>query len=70
MAARYLPLFVAVDEGLFAGLVDGSTVRAMILRPERITAGDKVVDIADFGGFRAYQAHLAANSRARDLLGL
>ena len=51
-------------------LVEGSTVRAMILRPERITTGDKVVDIADFGGFRAYQAHLAANSRTRDLLGL
>lgn len=50
-------------------LADGSTVRAMLLRPERITAGDKVIDIADFGGFRAYQAHLAANSRARDLLG-
>lgn len=51
-------------------LADGTTVRAMILQPERITAGDKVVDIADFGGWRAYQAHLEANSRARDLLGL
>lgn len=51
-------------------LADGSTVRAMILRPDRLTAGDKIVDIADFGGWRAYQAHLAANSRARALLGL
>ncbi|WP_231645244.1 allophanate hydrolase-related protein [Mycolicibacterium mengxianglii] len=51
-------------------LADGSEVRAMILQPERIHAGDKVVDIADFGGFRAYQAHLAANSAASALLGL
>jgi gamma-glutamylcyclotransferase (GGCT)/AIG2-like uncharacterized protein YtfP len=51
-------------------LADGSTVRAMILQPERIRLGDKVVDIADFGGFRAYQAHLTANSAASALLGL
>jgi hypothetical protein len=51
-------------------LADGTTVRAMILQPERITAGDKVVDIAEFGGWRTYQAHLAANSRVRELLGL
>jgi hypothetical protein len=51
-------------------LADGTTVRAMILQPVRITAGDKVVDIADFGGWRTYQAHLEANSQARDLLGL
>jgi gamma-glutamylcyclotransferase (GGCT)/AIG2-like uncharacterized protein YtfP len=51
-------------------LGDGSVVRAMILRPERIRPDDKVVDIADFGGWRAYEAHLAANSKARDLLGL
>jgi gamma-glutamylcyclotransferase (GGCT)/AIG2-like uncharacterized protein YtfP len=51
-------------------LVDGSAVRAMILLPERLSAGDKVLDIADFGGWRAYQAHLAANSRTHDLLGL
>jgi len=51
-------------------LADGSVVRAMILRPERIRPDDKVVDIADFGGWRAYEAHLAANSKARDLLGL
>ncbi|MFE9769170.1 gamma-glutamylcyclotransferase [Streptomyces sp. NPDC005808] len=50
-------------------LEDGSTVHAMILQPERIAAPDKVVDIADLGGWRAYQAHLAANERAGDLLG-
>lgn len=51
-------------------LADGSTVRAMILQPERIRPGDKVIDIADFGGWRAYQNHLAANSAAGTLLGL
>jgi hypothetical protein len=51
-------------------LADGSTVRAMILQPDRIATGDKVVDIADFGGWRAYQAHLDANVAAHDLLGL
>jgi gamma-glutamylcyclotransferase (GGCT)/AIG2-like uncharacterized protein YtfP len=50
-------------------LADGSTVRAMILQPERLSTGDKVVDIADFGGWRGYQAHLVANSRTRELLG-
>jgi gamma-glutamylcyclotransferase (GGCT)/AIG2-like uncharacterized protein YtfP len=49
-------------------LLDGSTVRAMILCPERITTTDEIVDIADFGGWRAYQAHLTANSRLRELL--
>jgi hypothetical protein len=42
----------------------------MILRPERITRGDKVVDITDLGGWRAYQAHLEANERCHELLGL
>lgn len=50
-------------------LADGSTVRGMILRADRIVAGDKVIDIADLGGWRAYQAHLAANKRALGLLG-
>lgn len=50
-------------------LADGTSVRAMILRPERIRAGDKITDIADFGGWRAYQAHLEANSVAGALLG-
>jgi len=51
-------------------LADGSTVRAMILQPARIRPADKVIDIADFGGWRSYQAHLAANSAAIALLGL
>jgi hypothetical protein len=51
-------------------LADGSTVRAMILQPERIRPGDKVIDIADFGSWRVYQNHLAANSAASALLGL
>jgi hypothetical protein len=40
-------------------LEDGSIVNAMILVPERVTPGDKVVDITGFGGWRAYQASLA-----------
>jgi gamma-glutamylcyclotransferase (GGCT)/AIG2-like uncharacterized protein YtfP len=51
-------------------LEDGSTVNAMHLIPSRITPGDKYVDIADLGGFRAYQAFLAANERAKDVLGI
>ncbi len=50
-------------------LADGTTVRAMILQPDRIVTGDKVVDIADFGGWRAYQAHLAANAQVDEVLG-
>ena len=48
----------------------GDIVNAMILQPERLAPGDKVVDIADLGGFRAYQAHLAANAALRDVLDL
>jgi len=51
-------------------LSDGQIVNAMQLQPNRLVAGDKVVDIADFGGWRAYQAHLAANSRLSAVLGL
>jgi hypothetical protein len=43
-------------------LIDGETVRAMLLMPSRLRDGDKVVDISEFGGFRAYQRHLAANA--------
>ena len=43
-------------------LADGQAVRAMQLRPERLVAGDKVVDITELGGWRAYQRHLAANA--------
>ncbi|GAA1835992.1 hypothetical protein GCM10009682_62600 [Luedemannella flava] len=49
-------------------LDNGDIVNAMILQPERLTPGDKVVDIADLGGFRAYQAHLAANAALGDVL--
>lgn len=50
-------------------LDDGQEVNAMQLRLERIQAGDKVVDIADLGGWRNYQAHLAANVRLAGWLG-
>jgi hypothetical protein len=43
-------------------LADGRTVNAMQLRPERLAAGDKVVDISELGGWRAYQRFLAANA--------
>jgi gamma-glutamylcyclotransferase (GGCT)/AIG2-like uncharacterized protein YtfP len=51
-------------------LADGQVVNAMVLRSHRLDPADKVVDIADFGGFRAYQAHLAANTALREVLGL
>ena len=44
-------------------LVDGSVVNAMHLQFERIAPGDKVVDIARLGGWRAYQAFLADQAR-------
>jgi len=50
-------------------LADGSTVNAMLLVPSRLEAGDKVVDIAELGGFRNYQAFLAANERLDETLG-
>jgi gamma-glutamylcyclotransferase (GGCT)/AIG2-like uncharacterized protein YtfP len=43
-------------------LIDGDTVHAMLLMPSRLRNGDKVVDISELGGFRAYQRHLAANA--------
>lgn len=50
-------------------LIDGEQVKAMLLVPSRLRPGDKVVDIAELGGFRAYQRHLAANaSLARTLV--
>jgi hypothetical protein len=48
-------------------LIDGETVHAMLLAPSRIHPGDKVVDIAELGGFRAYQRFLAANARLPEL---
>jgi gamma-glutamylcyclotransferase (GGCT)/AIG2-like uncharacterized protein YtfP len=51
-------------------LADGTTVCAMLLVPSRLDPQDKVVDIAELGGFRAYQAFLAANARLAETLGL
>jgi gamma-glutamylcyclotransferase (GGCT)/AIG2-like uncharacterized protein YtfP len=50
-------------------LIDGEEVNAMLLRPERLTEGDKVVDISELGGFRAYQRFLAANRQVGAVLG-
>ncbi|MCU4184501.1 gamma-glutamylcyclotransferase [Acidiferrimicrobium sp. IK] len=50
-------------------LADGEEVHAMLLRPERLAAGDLVVDISELGGFRVYQRHLAANARLDQVLG-
>ena len=44
-------------------LADGSVVNGMHLQFERIVQGDKVVDIASFGGWRAYQSFLADQAR-------
>lgn len=49
-------------------LEDGERVCGMLLRSERLRPGDKVVDIAEFGGFRAYQAFLRANDRLSEVL--
>jgi gamma-glutamylcyclotransferase (GGCT)/AIG2-like uncharacterized protein YtfP len=49
-------------------LIDGETVNAMLLAPSRLDPGDKVVDIAELGGFRAYQRFLAANARLAAVL--
>jgi allophanate hydrolase-like protein len=50
-------------------LIDGEEVHAMLLKPERLKAGDKVVDISELGGFRAYLRFLAANRQVGDVLG-
>ena len=44
-------------------LADGSVVNAMHLQFERVVPGDKVVDIAGLGGWRAYQAFLDDQAR-------
>jgi gamma-glutamylcyclotransferase (GGCT)/AIG2-like uncharacterized protein YtfP len=51
-------------------LDDGEEVHAMLLVASRLDPADKVVDIAELGGFRAYQAFLAANARLPEVLGL
>ena len=48
----------------------GEVVNAMLLQPERLDPGDSIVDISHLGGFRAYQAHLAANADLHAVLGL
>ncbi len=40
-------------------LEDGAEANVMLLELSRVPPGDKVVDIADFGSWRAYLAHLA-----------
>ena len=49
-------------------LDDGQIVNAMILVPSRLVVGDKVVDIAELGGFRSYQAFLKSNAAAASTL--
>lgn len=50
-------------------LSEGQIVQGMRLVPERLRNGDKIVDIADFGSWRAYKAHLEANARIDEVLG-
>lgn len=50
-------------------LIDGEEVSAMLLRPERLVPGDRVVDISELGGFRSYQRFLEANARLGTVLG-
>lgn len=42
-------------------LEDGEVVTTMILQPNRLKAGEKIVDISEIGDFRTYQAFLRAN---------
>ena len=49
-------------------LIDGEAVHAMLLVPSQLAPGDKVVDISELGGFRAYQRFLAANARIGETL--
>jgi hypothetical protein len=49
-------------------LIDSREVLAMQLVPNRIRPTDLIVDIADFGGWRAYQAFKAANHRLPEVL--
>jgi gamma-glutamylcyclotransferase (GGCT)/AIG2-like uncharacterized protein YtfP len=49
-------------------LIDGERVQAMRLVPSRLRPDEKVVDISELGGFRAYQRFLAANDRLHETL--
>lgn len=51
-------------------LCDGEEVQAMLLRPERLAPGDRVVDISELGDFRLYQRFLEANARLTQTLAL
>lgn len=50
-------------------LENGQEVYAMILHPDRLVAGEKIVDISEFGSFRTYQTFLQDNARITSLLG-
>lgn len=50
-------------------LDDGEIVNAMHLQPDRLAHGDLVVDITAFGGWRAYQDHLADGAELAEWLG-
>jgi len=50
-------------------LEDGEMVAAMLLQPSRLTPGDKVVDIAELGSFRTYQAFLQSNRALAAVIG-
>jgi hypothetical protein len=49
-------------------LIDSREVLAMQLVPDRLRPTDPIVDIADFGGWRAYQAFKASNQRLPEVL--
>ena len=66
---RLLPAEPAELELGIVTLLDGEQVHAMILCPDRLNRGDKVVDISELGGFRAYQRFVAANDRLGETLG-
>ena len=67
---RLLPAEPAELEFGWIELADGESVNAMLLVPARLAPGDKVVDISELGGFRAYQAFLRDNERLRETLRL
>lgn len=50
-------------------LIDSQQVHAMQLVPAHLRQEDLVVDISDFGSWRAYQAFHAANQRLARVLG-